>query len=136
MLSAKYNEPVNFLTLSSSIENAPMVNEARGKIFRSHGIRTIEDLLWYLPFRYEDWRQPKQIKDLEDGMMATVVGAVTRTHLHLTPRKHFKILEVTVHDGSRSVLVRFFNQPYLKDQFEKGKRGILQGTVRTEIGSG
>ena len=132
MLSAKYNEPVNFLTLSSSIENAPMVNEARGKIFRSHGIRTIEDLLWYLPFRYEDWRQPKQIKDLEDGMMATVVGAVTRTHLHLTPRKHFKILEVTVHDGSRSVLVRFFNQPYLKDQFEKGKRVILHGTVRID----
>ena len=109
-----------------------MVNDARGKIFRNHGIRTIEDLLWYLPFRYEDWRNPKQIKELKDGETATIVGSVTRTHLHLTPRKHYKILEVIIQDSSRSVLVRFFNQPYLKDQFEKGRRVILHGSVRID----
>ena len=109
-----------------------MVNEARGKVFRNHGIRTIEDLLWYLPFRYEDWRHPKRIKDLVDGELATVVGTVTRTHLHLTARRNFKILEVTIQDSSRSILVRFFNQPYLKDQFEKGKKVVLHGTVRVD----
>ena len=72
---------MNLLTLSSSIETAPMVNEARGKTFRNHGIRTIEDLLWYLPFRYEDWRHPKEIKHLSDGELATVVGKVTRIRL-------------------------------------------------------
>ncbi|MGH9856409.1 MAG: DEAD/DEAH box helicase, partial [Acidobacteriota bacterium] len=123
---------MNFLTLSSSIENAPMVNEARGKVFRNHGIRTIEDLLWYLPFRYEDWRHPKEIKRLIDGEVATIVGKVTRTHLHLTPRRHFKILEVTIRDSTGSILVRFFNQPYLKDQFEKDRKVILHGTVRVD----
>jgi ATP-dependent DNA helicase RecG len=123
---------MNFLTLSSSIENAPMVNEARGKVFRNHGIRTIEDLLWYLPFRYEDWRHPKEIKHLIDGEVATVVGKVTRTHLHLTSRRHFKILEVTIRDSTGSILVRFFNQPYLKDQFEKDRKVILHGTVRVD----
>jgi ATP-dependent DNA helicase RecG len=121
-----------FLQLSSSIENAPMVNEARGKIFRNHGIRTIEDLLWYLPFRYEDWRKITRIKDLVDGQVATVTGTITKAHLHLTARRHFKILEVTVQDASGSVLVRFFNQPYLKDHFEKSRRVILHGTVRVD----
>ncbi len=109
-----------------------MVNEARGKIFRNHGIRTIEDLLWYLPFRYEDWRHPKQIKELVDGEVATIVGTVTRTHLHLTSRRNFKILEVTIQDGSGSILIRFFNQPYLKEQFEKGRKVALHGTVRVD----
>jgi ATP-dependent DNA helicase RecG len=123
---------VKFLTLSSSIENAPMVNEGRGKILRNHNIRTIEDLLWYLPFRYEDWRHPKKIKQLIDGEIATIIGTVTRSHLHLTSRKRFKILEITIQDGSNSLLVRFFNQPYLKDQFEKGRKVIVHGAVRID----
>jgi ATP-dependent DNA helicase RecG len=121
-----------FLQLSSSIENAPMVNEARGKIFRNHGIRTIEDLLWYLPFRYEDWRKITRIKDLVDGQFATVTGTITKAHMHLTARRHFKILEVTVQDATGSILVRFFNQPYLKDHFEKSRKVILHGAVRVD----
>jgi ATP-dependent DNA helicase RecG len=123
---------MKFLQLSSSIENAPMVNEARGKIFRNHGIRTIEDLLWYLPFRYEDWRQIQSVKELKDGQIATISGTVTRSHLHLTARKRFKILEITVQDSSGALLVRFFNQPYLKEHFEKGRNVILHGTVRVD----
>jgi ATP-dependent DNA helicase RecG len=121
-----------FLQLSSSIENAPMVNEARGKIFRNHGIRMIEDLLWYLPFRYEDWRKITRIKELTDGQIATVTGTITKAHMHQTARRHFKILEVTVQDASGSILIRFFNQPYLKDHFEKSRRVILHGTVRVD----
>jgi ATP-dependent DNA helicase RecG len=123
---------MKLLQLSSSIENAPMVNETRGKTFRNHGIRTIEDLLWYLPFRYEDWSKPKKIKDLVDGETATIIGTISRAHLHLTSRRHFKILEITVQDGSGALLARFFNQPYLKDQFEKNRKVILHGTVRVD----
>jgi len=123
---------MKFLQLSSSIENAPMVNEARGRIFRNQGIRTIEDLLWYLPFRYEDWRQLKRIKDLIDSEVATVSGTIVRSHLHLTSRRHFKILEVTIQDSSGALLVRFFNQPYLREHFEKGRKVLLHGSVRVD----
>lgn len=109
-----------------------MVNEKRGKIFRDHGIRTIEDLLWYLPFRYEDWREVTQIKDAENGKTITIAGEVIRTHLQITPRRRFKILEVVVRDSSGSIVVRFFNQPYLKDQFEKGTKVLLHGSVKAE----
>ncbi len=108
-----------------------MVNEARGKIFRDHGIRTIEDLIWHLPFRYEDWRMVKQVKDLVDGETATVVVRVSRSHLQIT-RRQFKILEVSVHDSTGSMVVRFFNQPYLKDQFEKGRMVVLHGAVHVD----
>jgi ATP-dependent DNA helicase RecG len=128
---AKLGE-LNALQLSSRIESAPMVNEKRGKIFREHGIRTIEDLLWYLPFRYEDWRILTRIKDLENGQLVTVLGEVVKSRLQITARRRFKILEVVIRDSSGSLIVRFFNQPYLKDQFEKGRVVLLHGIVKSE----
>jgi ATP-dependent DNA helicase RecG len=119
------------LQLSSRIESAPLVNEKRGKILREHGIRTVEDLFWHLPFRYEDWRSVAKISELKDGEIATVAGTILRTHMQVTARRHFRILDVTLRDSSGSVLTaRFFNQPYLKDHFEKGQTVVLHGIVR------
>ena len=109
-----------------------MVNEKRGKVFREHGIRTIEDLLWYLPFRYEDWRILSRIKDVENGQTVTVQGQIIRTHLQITARRRFKILEVVIRDSSGSMIVRFFNQPYLKDHFEKGRAFLFHGAIKAE----
>src|SRR5262245_26312841 len=99
------------LQFSSSVENIPLINEKRGKMLRDHGIRTVEDLLWYLPFRYEDWSELSRISDLKDGQTATVYGTVTRSHLQVTARKRFKILDVTVKDDRGALLLQFFNQP-------------------------
>jgi ATP-dependent DNA helicase RecG len=120
------------LQLSSSIENAPLINEKRGKILRDHGIRTIEDLLWYLPFRYEDWRHLNNISEAKNGQAITIAGTVTRVTLHITSRQRFRILDVTVRDATGAALLRFFNQPYLKDQFEKGKRVVVHGIAQRE----
>jgi ATP-dependent DNA helicase RecG len=120
------------LQLSSSIENAPLINEKRGKILRDHGIRTIEDLFWYLPFRYEDWRSLTNISEVKNGESVTVAGTITRSHLQVTPRQRFKILDVSVRDSTGSVLLRFFNQAFLKDQFEKGRQVVLHGIAKVE----
>ncbi len=120
------------LQLSSSIENAPLINDKRGKVLRDHGIRSIEDLLWYLPFRYEDWRDLKRISDVKNGEAVTISGTVTRTHLQITSRQRFRILDVTIRDSSGSALLRFFNQAYLKDQFEKEKIVVIHGHVQAE----
>ena len=109
-----------------------MVNETRGKVLRDHGIRTIEDLLWYLPFRYEDWRTIRPISELQDGESATVHCRVSRVALHITPRQRFKILEISAHDATARVTVRFFNQPYLKEQFVKGQKVLLHGQVKVD----
>lgn len=109
-----------------------MIQEGRGKILRDHGIRTIEDLLWYLPFRYEDWRHTKTISKLNDGDRVTVPATIVRSHLQVTSRKRFKILDVTVSDGSGRMIVRFFNQPYLTDQFQQGVKVLFHGSAQLE----
>jgi ATP-dependent DNA helicase RecG len=120
------------LQLSSSIENAPLINEKRGKVLRDHGVRTIEDLLWYLPFRYEDWRKLSNISEAKNGQAITIAGTVTRVNLQITARQRFRILDITIRDSTGAALLRFFNQPYLKDQFEKGKRVVVHGVAQKE----
>lgn len=109
-----------------------MIQEGRGKVLRDHGIRTVEDLLWYLPFRYEDWRSIKKISQLNDGDRVTVPATIVRSHLQVTSRKRFRILDVTVSDGSARMIVRFFNQPYLTDQFQQGVKVLLHGNAQME----
>lgn len=120
------------LQLSSSIENIPLINEKRGKLLRDHGIRTVEDLLWHLPFRYENWDCLKRIPDLQDGESATVFGTVSRVHLQVTSRRRFKILDVTVRDSYGSLLLQFFNQAYLQEKFAKGTQVLIHGVVKKE----
>ena len=50
----------------------------------------------------------------------------------MTSRQRFQILEITIRDGSGSALLRFFNQPYLKDQFKKGKTVVVHGNAQME----
>lgn len=109
-----------------------MISAGRGKVLRDHGIRTVEDLLWYLPFRYEDWRHVAKITQLNNGDRATIVGTVVRSNLQVTPRKRFKILDLTVSDGSGRMFVRFFNQPYLADHFPQGAKAIFHGNAAIE----
>jgi ATP-dependent DNA helicase RecG len=124
--------PMKPLQLSSRIESAPLVNEKRGEILRQHGIRTVEDLLWYLPFRYEDWRSVAKISELKDGEIATVAGTILRNRMQITARRRFRILDITLRDSSGGILIaRFFNQPYLKDHFEKGETVVLHGVIRS-----
>lgn len=120
------------LQLSSSIESIPLINEKRGKVLRDHGIRTVEDLLWHLPFRYENWDCLKPMSDLKDGDIVTVYGTVTRAHLQVTARRRFKILDVTLRDSRGAVLLQFFNQPYLQDKFVKGSNVLVHGQVKKE----
>ena len=44
------------------------------------GLATVEDVLWHLPFRYEDWRTRTPLAALQPGTDATTVGEVATVH--------------------------------------------------------
>jgi len=46
------------------------------EMLAAKGIATVEDLLYYLPFRYEDRVNPRRIAELRPGEMASQVGEV------------------------------------------------------------
>jgi ATP-dependent DNA helicase RecG len=91
-------------------------------------ITTIEDLLYHLPFRYEDRLRPQAIEELVPGEMASLIGEVRGMALLRTRR--MPIFEMTVGQGlGGRVKCMWFHGTYLKDRFKAGQWVALYGKV-------
>jgi ATP-dependent DNA helicase RecG len=91
-------------------------------------IATIEDLLYHLPFRYEDRLRPQAIEELVPGEMASLIGEVRGMALLRTRR--MPIFEMTVGQGlGGRVKCMWFHGTYLKDRFKAGQWVALYGKV-------
>jgi ATP-dependent DNA helicase RecG len=64
------------VALSSPIRYIKGVGEARERAFSRLGVRTVEDLLFFFPRRYEDRRNITPLAALEEGVFASVVAQV------------------------------------------------------------
>ena len=98
------------------------------------GIRTVEDAVWSLPWRYEDRTQIRSIGDLVPGQEAVVDAEVRATALKVTRHQRKKLLEVTVADRTGSLHLIWFNQAYLAETFRVGRRVMLYGLVKPRNG--
>jgi ATP-dependent DNA helicase RecG len=104
------------------------VGPKKGELLAKLGIGTAEDLLYYLPARYEDRSNLTAIKDLKIGEHQTVEGEVI-TCTNRIAKSGTRFFQVAVTDRTGFVHATWFNQPYLKDYFKKGQRVILYGKV-------
>ena len=102
----------------------------RAQLLERLGIKTLEDLLYYFPWRYEDRKNFKKIRDLSYGNLETVVGEVIATKVITTWKKGMKIFELTVTDNTGFLKCKWFNQPYMEKYFKKGQKVILSGVVK------
>jgi len=122
--------------LKKDIQYLKGVGPARAKLLGRLGIKTVEDLLYYSPFRYEDRGNIKPIGELirhgTDESYQTVQGKVMASGIVITPRQRKKIFEATIGDGSGYITAKWFNQPYLKDVLKKEKRVVVSGHVRRD----
>ena len=95
-------------------------------MLESKGLLTVEDLLTYAPFRYEDRTNVKTIAQLAPGEMATVIAEVQSAHLAGFRRKNLGMFEAILKDGSgERLLAKWFHGGYLVDRFLPGLRVAL-----------
>jgi ATP-dependent DNA helicase RecG len=91
------------------------------------GIQTAEDLLYHLPFRYEDRQHPRSLDELKPGETASVIAEV-RGALLLRTRK-MPIFELTVGQGRLALKCIWFHGSYLDGKFHAGQTVALYGKV-------
>ena len=92
-----------------------------------HGVETVEDLLYHLPFRYEDRLNPMPMSALQAGTMASVIGEVRGSVLLQT--RHMPLFEMTVGQGLNTVKAMWFRGAYLRDKFHVGQMVALYGKL-------
>ena len=90
-------------------------------------IQTAEDLLYHLPFRYEDRQNPRSIDELTPGETASVIAEVRGAALLRTRR--MPIFEMTLGQGRLALKCMWFHGTYLKDRFHAGQTVAVFGKV-------
>jgi ATP-dependent DNA helicase RecG len=137
------------LELNTPVQYVKGVGPKLAEVLATKGVTTVEDLLYYLPFRYEDRLNPRRIAELRAGEMASVIAEVRGSALLRTKRG--PLFELTVGDpmlaeprppavGNPPVLrpmrapratlkCIWFHGAYLQDRFQPGQLLALYGKV-------
>jgi len=112
---------------SVSVQYVKGIGPRLAEVLAEKGITTVEDLIYYLPFRYEDRLNPRSVGELRAGEMATVIAEVRGSGLYRT--KRMPIFEMIAGQGRASVRCLWFNGTYLRDRFLPGQLVALYGKV-------
>ncbi len=111
---------------------------ARARDLAHAGLHTVRDLIFHLPFRYEDRRGTLPVAAAEAGVSATFRGRLAGLRRIRTRRRGFSLVRGFVEDESGRLPVVWFNRPYLVDQTDptdptdrsNPKEYLLHGPVR------
>ena len=95
------------------------------------GIRTVIDLLWHGPRRYEDRNQPHEAKALAKGDTGTVAGPIVAAGVKRM--RHGKSLfEFILDDGTARLHCRWWNMPYMERYYKTGDFVHVHGKLTSE----
>ena len=97
------------------------------EMLAAKNIRTAEDLLYHLPFRYEDRQNPRSLDELKPGETASVIAEVRGAMLLRTRR--MPLFELTVGQGRLALKCIWFHAPYLEGKFHAGQTIAVYGKV-------
>jgi len=121
------------LNLSTEVRMIKGVGPQRAELLAKRGIHTFEDLLAYLPFRYEDRIHFSEIKNIQPGGTYTIRARVMSGQA--IPNKHHynAIYHLLVQDAAGGLLpCKFFHGGYLEDRLKPGQQLILHGKVEID----
>jgi ATP-dependent DNA helicase RecG len=105
----------------AAVERLRNVGRARARLLALAGFHTIRDLLENIPFRYEDRRQHREIAQLTGSdPPLNLTGSIRSARLKTSPVKRMKVFEAVLDDGTGSILLVWFNQPWLEEKIRKG----------------
>jgi len=127
------NGEITLEKLSLPLRFVKGVGPKMASLLEKKGLKTVEDLLYFVPRRYEDRRTVKDIKSVSTGITETVIGHVVSA-LYRSYRNR-RAYEVTIEDGSGQLTAKWFkgNLGYLRKIFRKGVRVIMTGEVSTYL---
>ena len=118
------------MELNQSIKSIKGIGEKRRLAFNNIGVESVYDLISYFPYRYEDRTAVTCIKDIEEGQNTCVDVIIANEPVLSRIRKGLDIVTFHVVDDTGKLMVQYFNQPYIKNQFHKGDHCIFYGKVQ------
>ncbi|OGO41639.1 MAG: ATP-dependent DNA helicase RecG [Chloroflexi bacterium RBG_16_57_9] len=126
-------DPPKGVGLDSPVIRMPGIKGAYAQKLARLGIRTIRNMLYLFPRRYDDYSALKTIHELVYGEEITLVGTVWQVKNRPTQRG-ITLTEAILSDATGTIQVTWFNQPYLARQLKPGNQIVVSGKVDAYLG--
>jgi len=117
------------INLDTSIENIAGIGPAFQKKLKRLKIKTVRDLIFHFPHRYEDFSSFVPISKVKINEICTVAGKVLDIETARTWKRRMYVTEALVEDETGAIRAVWFNQPYLTNTLKKGSSVFLSGKV-------
>lgn len=114
---------------ATPLQNIGRISPAYQKRLLKLGLKTVADLLYHFPHRYDDFSNIKNIGDLKLNEMATVGGEIIEIKNIRTWKKRLNITEAYIQDKTGIIKAVWFNQPYLLNTIKQNDVVSLAGKV-------
>lgn len=120
--------------LGKSVTNITGIGTSKAESLSRLGIFSIKDLIYFFPRKHEDYSSIKQINQLEFGDTVSVLGNVKNIYTRNFKSGKQTITEVILEDGTGSIRLIFFNQPFLEKSIKVNKKIIAAGKIELYLG--
>jgi ATP-dependent DNA helicase RecG len=133
MLTAAASRRMPPLTLATNVQMMKGVGPQRAELLAKRGIHTVEDLLLYLPFRYEDRIHFSNVKDIQPNGVYTIRAKVMSGQAIPNKFAYNAIYHLLVQDEAGGLLpCKFFHGGYLEGRLKPGQWLVLHGTASVD----
>ena len=122
------------MNLTTPIEEISRIGPVYQKRLKKLGIKTVGDLLFHFPHRYEDFSDIIPISQATPERIICIQGKIAEIKNFRTFRRRMYITEAKVIDESGGIRVTWFNQPYLINTLKKGDFVFLAGKMVSKNG--
>jgi len=119
------------MDLSTSIEKIPRIGPVFQKRLKKLGIKTVQELLFHFPHRYEDFSNLIPISKVKINEICTVQGKILEIKTIRTWKRRMFITQAIIEDETGAIKITWFNQPYLTKILKKDDYVFLSGKVTT-----
>ncbi|MFA6098871.1 MAG: ATP-dependent DNA helicase RecG [Patescibacteria group bacterium] len=117
------------ITLTTPISDLPRVGPALTKKLSKLGLHAIMDLLFYYPFRYEDFSRIIDIAQIKINESCTIRGKITIIANKRSFRRRMFLTECLINDKTGSMKVVWFNQPFITKMLKPGDDAFFSGKI-------
>jgi len=119
------------MQFSTSIESIFNIGPIYQKRLKKLGIKTVRDLLFHFPHRYEDFSNIIKISEVKLNEACCIQGKILEIENKKTWKKRMILTQALVSDDTGTIRVIWFNRPYLVNTLKTGDLLCLAGKVTT-----
>ncbi|MFA6995306.1 MAG: ATP-dependent DNA helicase RecG [Patescibacteria group bacterium] len=122
------------VNINSSIIELHRVGKTTSTLLKKLGLNTVHDLLFYFPFRYDDFSNQIKIAEIKANTTVNISGTIELIQNKKSARRRMFVTEALISDDSDSLKVIWFNQPFLTRTYHVGDQISVSGRVSENYG--